>query len=254
MSLTSIVAIALIIFGFVIIATFMNIFKEAQLGSNKEIISTWVSTTNAKLSIEEGTLQDTGYPPVPILYPEPVKIYEEETFTENGNEIIVDAMLDCWGAFHHGKLPFLGKDYKEKNFCFPCAQVKFSKEIKNKYDSLEKVGEYENRFTNYLNQPINKESKKTYMDIFDQKLIYTKKIKDDEDPWIFFVDSKGNFLQRFLGEVSESQKTDYFIPGRDLFVAIASPYGKHYPSIIFGYPEEISKICNSESIPKKNVA
>ena len=186
------VGLTLLILTAFILFSYTDLWAKTLSTQHKNEISLWVSTTAAKLSATGGHLQETGSPPVSSLYEKPIQITKEEDFQKDANRIIAQAMLNCWESFGSGEIAFLGSNYDgvDKIFCFPCAQIKFSEEIKNKYTDLEEI-----EFRNYLSKPIAKNGP-TYIELFKGNLALDTEIKKESNMYIIFIAGKGGFWER----------------------------------------------------------
>lgn len=250
--------------GFFFVAQFIQSFSKAVTeGANKEVIFTWVSAETSLLSKTKGQLQKTGSPPVTSLYEKPIEIYEEKDFIKNSNKLIADAVLQCWQAFGSGEMPFLGTDYKDQAFCFPCAQVKFSKKIKDNYPDLDS-GIEKIKFSEFIAKPIYKEGP-SYNQLLKNKAFLNLNIPKNEDLYIFFVASKGDTWDRFWQSLSSGQvlenikgigivttvttrswKGILFAVPLGYLEPLVAPGNEYFNSaIIMGDPKFISDYCNS---------
>ena len=131
---------------------------------------------------------------------------ENKKDLENAKEEIANKMYDCWKQFGKGKIDFLGNyDFGASDiYCFPCTQVMFSEELKDK-----KIID----FNKYLDESIIPNENMTYTQFLADskeaklnvpKLSSSNEISTNQNVYVLFMATKES--EGLLKQLSETGK------------------------------------------------
>ncbi|MBI2148737.1 hypothetical protein HYU23_03585 [Candidatus Woesearchaeota archaeon] len=198
--------IALIIFGITLsvwIAFQMGI-SQKLLGSNVQVISTWVKARGATAGTSIIVPEEI---PVIDLEP-PLKIKSREELLWKAGKSpaaykeIANSMIDCWNAFERGNIDFLNK-IEKNTFCFQCRAITFSDEIK-------KEGTPMVDFNRYLNDTRTRgQNSLTYLQylandpnyFLSEEDLADDKIIADKDFYIFLYAASGRGIGNIVSNL-----------------------------------------------------
>ncbi|MBS3159825.1 hypothetical protein J4436_03475 [Candidatus Woesearchaeota archaeon] len=234
---TIIKLILLVITVMTLIGIFSYLFTTISQDTNKRAIQEWILMNSA---VKQGTLDITEFsevPPISMLHEKPISInaddlkIQENQKTTGFNQKLADEVYDCWDAFFFGETEFKALFSNTDLFCFPCASITSSEEIKS-----EKIKD----FYKYLDLYPIKNGQSLYQSIYKNKPVQPNKNKEielKENIYVYFIG--GNYLnwKNMNSLLKASAITWTWV--RDIFVE----NNEWTPIIFIGTKEEVMELC-----------
>jgi len=270
--------IMLFLLTLIVLLVFSYFLWYAQQGSNltanKQILQNWVFSP--LFLVERQTpggdiFFETGRPPIPHLYDEPIKLTSQDQLKGKGqqtpkiHEDLANAMLDCYEALGSGQ-DFLYQ-VERKTYCYACAILAVD-------DSLKKQDIALLNFNTYLAETqVPNKNGQTYLEVLSGGRTWKKEITNDQIPlksdlFVYMVATKGLPLNEILEEAFLTSSTFFaagasvvWIPGIGQVSALMSGIvgtgiglstalidldlkGNNFEStVLLADPESINKIC-----------